>query len=93
MLPDKERPADAILLTYENGQGEPKIFDLAFPGNVRPDVYQATGQKSYEHSGWVQPVRPDQVPPEAQTVRAWAFDLEENRAYPISGALQLQKHP
>ena len=52
VLPGKDRPADAVLLTSDDAAGRAVIFALAEVGTARPDVADARQDSSYLRSGW-----------------------------------------
>jgi hypothetical protein len=85
ILPEKRRDADAVVLTYDDTNGEPIIFSLALVGAQPVAVAAAMRRSGAERSGWGKSINADLIPPEARLVRAWAFDAEEGRAYPLKG--------
>jgi hypothetical protein len=85
ILPEKQRIADAVLLTYDDPKGEPIIFALAQVGISRPEVANALHQADYERAGWGKAFNMSLLPAGSRTLRAWAFDAEECRAYPLQG--------
>jgi hypothetical protein len=87
VLPMKGRPADAVLLTFDNSKGQSIIFALSEVGVPRADVAQTLGDNSYLHSGWAKAFNPDKIPHDVHSLRAWAFDAETARAYPLQGAM------
>jgi hypothetical protein len=86
ILPDKLRIADVVLLTYDNPKGEPIVFALAPVGIPRPEVASSLGQPNYDRAGWGKAFNLSLLPPGAGALRAWAFDAENCRAYPLQGA-------
>jgi hypothetical protein len=91
VLPDKARPADAVLLTYDNAAGDSVIFALAEVGVQRPDVAAGLQEPAYLHAGWVKTFNTSRLPAGALSLRAWAFDAETCRAYPIQGVAPSQR--
>jgi hypothetical protein len=87
ILPDKRRPADGVLLSYDDAQGQPILFALADMGMGRSDVAGAMKDPAYLASGWVKTFELGRLPQGAGPLRAWAFDAETARAYPISGSV------
>jgi hypothetical protein len=83
ILPDKHRTADGVLLTYDDAQGEPRIFALADLTQVRSDISQQLNDKAYLRSGWGKTWKAGQIPANSQLIRAWAFDAEDLRAFQI----------
>jgi len=89
VLPEKRRPADAVLLTYDDPRGEGIIFDLAIVEIPRPDIATTFRRSSYRLSGWTKTFNPKLLPEKARLLKAWAFDADEGRAYPIHGSVNL----
>ena len=89
VLLKKERPADAVLLTYDDSKGESIIFAVADVGRPRTDVSQTLKDDAYLRSGWAKTFDPNKIPPDAHSLKAWAFDAENARAYPLKGAVNL----
>jgi hypothetical protein len=85
VLPEKGRAADAVVLTYDGTNGEPLIFTLALVGGQPVAVAAAASGSGTEHCGWGKAINPDMLAPEARLLRAWAFDAELGRAYPLKG--------
>jgi len=85
VLPDKVRPADAVLLTYDDARGDPLIFALAEVGIQRADVAGSLRQPAYLRSGWIKTFNTNRLPSGALSLRAWAFDAETCHAYPVQG--------
>jgi len=89
VLPDQWRPADAVLLTEEavTHPGIPTIFSIVLTGYPRNDVVQRTREEAYALSGWAKPLTSGlQLPPGPHRLRAWAFDIATNRAWPLEGS-------
>jgi hypothetical protein len=86
ILPESHRTADGVLLTYDDAQGEPIIFALAEVGLKRPEVSQKLNDKEYLRCGWTKSWKAERIPVGAQVIRAWTFDAENCRAFPIGAA-------
>lgn len=86
ILPDGHRVADAVLLTYDDDQGEPVIFALAEVGYQRPEVSQRLNDKTYLRCGWKKSWKAGQIPEASSWIRAWTFDAENCRAFEIGAA-------
>jgi len=89
VLPGEVRPADALLLTHEQADGEPVIFALARMGVAQSAMGKESSDAAYDHAGWAISLKPGLWPEDATTVKAWAYNAESGRAYRIKGALQL----
>jgi hypothetical protein len=85
ILPDKSRIADVVLLTYDDPKGDSTIFAVAQVGVPRPEVASTLGQPNYDRAGWEKVFNLSLLPPGAGPIRAWAFDAEICRAYPLQG--------
>ena len=86
VLPQSHRTADAVLLTYDNAQGEPIIFALADVTSKRLDVSRKLGDKTYLYCGWTKSWKTEQIPKDSRWIRAWTFDAENCRAFAIGAA-------
>ncbi len=90
-MPEKERPADAVLLTYEDADGEPTIF--AVTGSKRPnrrDVADAMESRFYRFSGWQETFSQSALPSGSTRVSAWAFDADAGKAFELDGTNVLE---
>jgi hypothetical protein len=78
-LPEKPGPADAVLITYDNAEGEPVICAVASMEGPRPDRLLP--------SRWRRFLPIDRLP-EGQRclLKAWSYDAEACRAYRLQGS-------
>ncbi len=84
VLHDAHRLADAVLLSHDDESGRPVAFDLTVERVPRSDVAAHEGWSGYELSGFEIEVPADAMKGvDARTIRAWAFDAVERRAYPL----------
>jgi hypothetical protein len=90
-LPHRRRPADAVLLTYDDADGMPILHDLAPTTLDRPDIEQATGSRDFFGCGWAAAWPAASIPPQARTIKAWAYDAEERRAFRLEGVVTLAR--
>ena len=90
VLPYSRRPADAVVLTQDDANGEPQIVTLAKIGVPRADVAGARTEPAYVRAGWIERFDADRLP-EGARVKAWAFDAERGRAHRIAGEAVLQR--
>ncbi|MEY2489508.1 MAG: hypothetical protein QOC70_1450 [Verrucomicrobiota bacterium] len=86
ILLEGHRPADSVLLTYDNAEGEPIIFARVDVMQSRADVSAQLHDTTYERSGWMKSWKPEALPANARRISAWAFDAETCRAFPIGSA-------
>jgi hypothetical protein len=85
ILPEKNRVADSVLLTYANVDGEPIIFALTKPEYRRETVSRKLGNTNYLNSGWKTWWKVGDIPATSRWISAWAFDAEDSRAFRIGG--------
>lgn len=85
ILPESREAAHAVLLTCDDARGEPRIFALAAVGVDRCDVAERLGTPAYVQSGWAMEIPRAKLPADAGTIKAWAFDVERQRAWRIAG--------
>ncbi len=90
VLPGQQGPANAVLLTYDDIEGRPRLFALAVVGSPRSDIAGTLQDDRYLESGWGKVFRPGQLPLGRHVIRAWAFDAETGHAYALAGATTLQ---
>lgn len=90
VLPKKRRSADAVLLTYDDPNGAAIIFDIAIVEMPRPDISRLFRQPSYRFSGWAKTFNLNVLHGNTRRIKAWAFDADEGRAYPIEGSVNLE---
>ncbi len=88
-FPERERAADSVLLTWELQPGEGRAFALADMGLIRDDLVQRFQDSAYRRAGWVKRFDASALPKGKLTIRAWAFDTETAKAYPLEGSFSL----
>jgi hypothetical protein len=86
ILPGSHRTADAVLLTYDDPEGDPIIFALAEVKSTRADLSERLNDQAYFRSGWAKPLKAGQIPASAHLIRAWSFDAENCRAFQVGAA-------
>jgi hypothetical protein len=87
-VPDQDRPADCIVLGFEaDGKWEP--FCVVETGGNRPDVQQL-GSAALKRSGFSGGIRSANFPRGETILKAWAIDLQNQRAFPIFGEASVQ---
>ena len=85
ILPWKNRVADSVLLTWEDGLGDPLIFVRVDVKKQRDDVVERLGHPGYRDCGWIISLPPDQIPSGTRWIKAWALDAEDGHAFLIGG--------
>jgi hypothetical protein len=83
MIPKGMRPADAVLLTYDDSLKGPVAFAVAAPATSRPEVADALHDTRYEYSGWLCKFRRSSVPAGDHLITAWSLDAEKMVLYPL----------
>lgn len=90
ILENSGRTADAVLLSYQDNEGKPKIFTVAPVKFDRPDVSKVKQNSSYARSGWAVVFSGSSLPPGKVTVTAWAYDVKTKTSYPLNGSYSLR---
>jgi hypothetical protein len=85
-LPDRDEPADAVVLAYRRGEGEDTAFALA-EVNVERDPTGASG----EVARWRESFSADSLAPGPVELTAWAFDAADGKAHELCGARRVQR--
>lgn len=91
-IPDADRSADCVVLGFETPDGLWQPFCVIETGAKRPDVAQQSGSGALTRAGFSGRVNATSLPLGPITMRAWAIDLPNERAFPMAGAVTLQ-HP
>jgi hypothetical protein len=90
--PDRKRPADAVILTFDTANGLPLIFIMADMGAQRPDIAQALKDGRYLKCGWIVTAPLGRIPPGVKVtqIRAWAMDSSTGRLHRLEKNFTLQ---
>jgi len=83
MIPKGYRPADAVLLAYDDPTRGPIAFALTVPTGPRPEVVQATHDDRVGLSGWSYEFERSKIPAGDHRITAWAFDADKTLLYPL----------
>jgi hypothetical protein len=87
ILPDKEEPADAVILAYENNQTHSIMFKMAYVEVKRKDVAKVLKNNSYRYSGWQTTFAKTDIPAKnSLKINAWALDASTGRTYKLQGS-------
>lgn len=84
VLPQRERSADAVLLTYRNGEGKPTVFAVAAVRGIRQDIADRLGSTAYLKSGWSTTFSSKNLPEGKLKIQAWAFDTARRKMFQLS---------
>jgi len=85
-LPYRREAADAVILAYENPNGDCIVFALTHPKLEAKN----TGREGRNLQGWEQRVSGDQLPFRPAKLTAWAFDANTAKAFRLSGSYVIQ---
>ena len=80
------RSADAVLLSYQDDKGEPKVFTVAPVKFDRPDVSKVMKNSAYNRSGWTAQFSRKNLPNQKLEIKAWAYDVKTKSSYLLSGS-------
>jgi hypothetical protein len=92
-VPDQDRAADCVVLGFETAEGAWKPFCVVETGGKRPDVARLYGLGAVARAGFSGRVDATSLPRGDVTLKAWAIDLQNERAFPVSGEAKLQLRP
>jgi hypothetical protein len=81
ILPQKREPADAVILTYTDGNNKSIMFAIADNQFPRDDIAKAYGNNAYRNSGWLGKIAKDKLPTGKLQISAWAFDTDTGKAF------------
>ena len=91
-LPDKQGPADAVLITYDNAEGEPVICAIVSLEVPREPRLRAAWDSSALPSRWGRILPKDRLPEGQQCLlKAWSYDAEACRAYRLEGSVTVTR--
>jgi hypothetical protein len=90
-VPDQNRPADCVVLSFERPDGTGEPFSLVETGGTRPDVAQHFGIDALRHAGFSGRIIATTLPPGDLKLKARAVDLQNERAFPIANAVSLPR--
>ena len=81
----RKREADGVLLTWERAGGEPRLFGLVGDRLQRSDLEILMGKEPYYYAGWAKVCSLTNLPRESLVLKAWAYDVERQKAFPLDG--------
>ncbi len=80
LLPEKHRPADAIILSADDAQHRPVMFAVCAVTEPTPPFGDESHRAFDDHCGWFRRIPLNRLPASAGTLKAWAYDAETGRA-------------
>lgn len=90
VLPERKEQADAVILTYDDGDGREILFNIILERVERLDVVQHYQKDFYLNSGWNKKISEADIPKQAVRFNAWAFDTESGKAFKLRGSHSLE---
>ena len=90
-LPDQDRPADCVVLGFETSEGAWEPLCVVETGRKRPDMARFSGTGALARAGFSGKVDATSLPRGDITLKAWAIDLQNERAFPVSGEVKLRR--
>lgn len=90
VIPKGFRPADGVLVGYEDPIKGPIAIAIASPMTPRAEVVEALRDARYEYSGWSCSFARSKVPAGEHLITVWAFDAEKIVLYPLSNPQKLR---
>jgi hypothetical protein len=82
VLSAAHRPADAVLITYDDPNNVPRLCAIGDCGYDTDDIRVLYGPE-YAGAGWKAQFPMNRMPANP-TIRCWAFDAERQLAYPLA---------
>jgi hypothetical protein len=92
-VPDQNRPADCVVVGFETSNGAWQPFCVFETGGNRPDVARHFGHAALDRAGFSGRVDATNLPRGDLTLKAWAIDRQNERAFPLAGAIRLLAQP
>jgi len=90
VLPARAEPADAVLLAWERGGHEPRVFAIVGTETIRDPVSALLRRGHYRDARWHTDLPLHKLPPPPLTITAWAFDARTGKAYRLAGTHTIQ---
>lgn len=84
VFPDREQPADAVVLAYEISTSEPKAFAIAAVMDKSPDIAKELKNQAYRNVRWHKTFKVDKLPTGSIKLSAWAFDTETRQTFRLA---------
>ena len=82
--------ADCVVFTYESPRLQPRIFGLMDQRRVRLDLVAAKRNQAYLLAGWEKSVRLADLPRGSLVIKAWSYDVRNDRLTPLANAARVE---
>jgi hypothetical protein len=87
LLPERQEPAHAVLLTYRDDTRRSRVFAVASMAGVPDGFIRAIQQPLSSRSRWHHTFAQTDMPIDTPTpINAWAFDTESGKAFKLTGS-------
>ena len=83
-LPDRNRPADCVVIGATDNAGNFKPTTVLGTGVVRPDLRDGRRDRHVYRAGFAHAVSTANFPPGEINIRGWAIDLRAQKAWPLA---------
>ncbi len=84
VMPDSSRIADAVFVSCDDAQNRPILISVAAAFRPSREGLIATQNPALTACGWTAVIPPQKFGANPGTIRAWAYDAELCRAYPLA---------
>lgn len=85
--PERHKPADVVLLSWEDDAFDASVFAIVPVGIQRPDVATKLSSQRFARAGWGRLFPVDALPKRPCKIRAWAFDTSDGTIAELDGVV------
>lgn len=86
--PERGKPADAVLLSWEDDAFDATVFAIVPVGVPRPDVTAKLSNSRFLRAGWGRLFPTDVMPKRSCRIRAWAFNTDDGTIAELDGVVE-----
>jgi len=86
--PERRRPADVVLLSWEDDAFDATVFAIIPVGIQRPDVVAKLSSERFVRAGWGRLFPLEVMPKRPCRIRAWAFDTADGTIAELNGLVE-----
>jgi len=91
--PEQNKPADYVVLGWDEGDNSFHPFTAIPTGRTREDVAQVFKRPMLGNAGFDQEINISKLPRRALVLRAWSVDITRQQAFPMGGNMSLALPP
>jgi hypothetical protein len=88
--PEQNRPADYVVLGWEEGDNSFHPFTAISTGRTREDVAQVFKTPLIRNAGFDQQINVSKLPRRPLVLRAWSIDITRQQVFPMGGIMRLE---